>query len=189
MTEDQRTFMGGDDASVESTSIEAAIDFLRQRGYRIQEPIVVDASINTRKDLINYFYRRLDSKYPSRRLSMAPNYSLDMQVMARLVKARMDTGLGEQAAIQECIRIIDAIFTHEKEFSFKYPIRDTRILGQVKLGWVTSKALAIIEDKQRDAEHELIRKRAEEVEFSVEKSDEEVESGLDALLKSMEENN
>lgn len=188
MTKDQSTFMSNDD-SAEQEMINAAVDFLKRKGYRIQPPIIVDSKVITKKDLINHFYRRLDSKYPNRRSHTVPNYALDMQMISKLIQARMDSGLGERAAIQECVRIINAIFDNEKDFNFKYPIRDTRILGQAKLGWVTAKALSILETRQREVESEEIKKRREAVEFSRHRTDDEVEKDLDALLKSMEENN
>ena len=112
---------------------------------------------------------------------------LDMQMISRLVKSRMATGLGEKASIQECISIIDTIFNYEEEFRFKYPIMDATILGQDKLGWVTAKALKLMDDKKRDAESERLRLKSEEVEQSLDSDSKKVESKLDVLLMSMEE--
>jgi hypothetical protein len=187
MTEDQQDAFAED--SVKEAQIEAAKNILMEQGYRIIPPVVVNAEINNQKKLRHYFYMRLDTKYPDRRSERTPNTLMDVKMISALVKARMDTGLGEQAAIQECVAIINAIFDYEKEFKFKYPIKDTRILGQNKLGWVTSKALALIDDKRKEAEHKKIRENAERAELSNEVDREEVGDRLDALLKRMEANN
>ena len=187
MIEDQQDLFTG--RSIEEARIEAAKLILLEQGYRVVDPIVVNGEIDNQKKLCNYFYMRMCSNHPNRRYERSPNNLLDMQMISKLVHARMDTGLEEMGAIQECVSIIDTIFNYEEEFTFKYPVVDTTILGQGKSGWVTAKALKIMDDKIRDAEHEYLIKKAEEVEDSVAGNQEEVENKLNALLRIMEDRN
>jgi len=187
MPEDQQDFLSGE--SMEETHIKVAKELLLERGYRVIDPIIINTEINNQRKLCDYFYMRLESNHPNRRSERSPNNTLDMQMISRLVKSRMATGLGEKAAIQECISIIDTIFNSEEEFKFKYPVMDTTILGQDKMGWITSKALKIMDDKKRDAESERLRLKSEEVEQSLDSDLRKVENKLDTLLRSMEDDN
>jgi len=187
MIEDQ-TNLFSDGKSIEEARIDAAKDILLAAGYRIIEPIMINDQITTQKRLRDYFYMRLDSKYPNRRLLRPPNIKYDMQMISRFVKSQMN-GASEKRAIQECVRIIDALFNYEEEFNFKYSISDIGILGQGKLAWITEKALIILDKKRHEKIEKEIYKKADEMENSCEIDSKEKVDNLDALLEKMEANN
>jgi hypothetical protein len=96
--------------------------------------------------------------------------------------------LNRYNAIQECVEIIDTIFDYADRFKFNKPI-DLRVIGQGKAGWITHKAVLIMNDerqKQQEKEiKEMIEKHDEEVEIDLnEKANE-----LDMLLSKMGVNN
>ncbi len=101
MIEDQQDLFTG--RSIEEARIEAAKLILLEQGYRVVDPIVVNGEIDNQKKLCNYFYMRMCSNHPNRRYERSPNNLLDMQMISKLVHARMDTGLEEMGAIQEWV--------------------------------------------------------------------------------------
>jgi hypothetical protein len=187
MIEDQTDLFSGG-KSIEETRIDAAKEILLSAGYRLIEPIMINEQIVTQKRLRDYFYMRLDSKYPNRCLRRPPNIKYDMQIISRFVKSRMD-GASEKRAIQECVAIIDALFDYEDDFNFKYPISDIGILGQGKLAWITEKAITIIEIKKNEKIAKEIYRKADEIENDCTVDVKERMNNLDALLENMEANN
>jgi len=197
----------GNGKSTEEVQIDAAIFLLLKYGYRVIktaeeakklaidsgykviDPIIVDEHIITIKDLHNYFYKQLWNKYPNRQPTyFESNWKSELRIFKLFVESREDTGLNKFNAIQECIKIIDTIFSHADEFNFKNPI-DVRVLGQDKSGWITNKALSIINEQQ-------IKDQAKELDDMMIKMDEERKinlkekaSELDDLLARMEVSN
>jgi len=170
--------------SVNEVRIEAAKDILIRAGYRVIDPININSEVTTKKQLRDYFYLRLDSKYPNRHLLHPPNIKYEMQIISRFVESRMH-GASEKRAIQECVEIIDALFNYEDEFNFKYPISDIGILGQGKLAWITEKALTIIAKKRYEKIETEMYRKADEIENDCEIDVEEKINNLDALLENM----
>ena len=187
MTKDQPDLFS-DGKSIEATRIDAAKDILLAAGYRIIDPITINDQITTQRRLRDYFYMRLDSKYPNRRLLRPPSIKYDMQMVSRFVKSRMN-GASEKRALQECVVIIDALFNYEDDFNFKYPISDIGILGQGKLAWITEKALTILDRKRHEKIAKEMYKKADKVENACDIDAEERMNNLDTLLENMEANN
>jgi hypothetical protein len=111
-----------------------------------------------------------------------------MRAFRLFVESREKTGLNRYNAIQECVEIIDTIFNHVDKFKFNKPI-DLRVLGQGKAGWITHKAILIMNDERQ-------KRRENEIKEMMDKHDEEVEidlnekaNELDMLLAKMEANN
>lgn len=160
-----------------------------EAGYKVSDPIFVNGGVKTLKDLRNYFYMRLWKKYPQRQA-----YHVDMGVdkeirLFRLfVESRESTGLSKLNAIQECVAIIDIIFDHEDEFGFRDPI-DVRVIGQGKAGWITRKAVFILNRKVQEAMQRKFNKMVEKYEQDEKINLEEKASELDSLLSGMEDNN
>ena len=82
------------------------------------------------------------------------------------MEAREEKGLNRFNAIQQCVAIIDVIFNYEEEFCFKEPI-SIGVLGQAKSGWITEKALYILNTNLRKEEELEIERRVNEIEASV----------------------
>lgn len=173
--------------SQDEVYIDAAKDILLTRGYRILDPIVVNDKITTVTHLVDYFYRRLYSKYPNSQKTNAPNIKMDMHIMSDFVKSQMN-GAGEKRAIQECIEIIDTIFDQEELFHFKYPI-NIGVLGQGKLAWITMKAVELLNNKKYAEKAKDINEKASAIENDTGVDIEDRLSMLDAILERMETTN
>lgn len=196
----------GEGKSVEEVQIESAIKIIEKVGYRVvrnaeeakkiavesgyqvTEPILVNDKVITLKDLRNYFFMHLWTRYPDRYKYYVDNIKNEYRLVRLFVESREEKGLNKFNAIQQCVAIIDTIFDHEKEFNFKNPI-DIRVIGQAKSGWITEKAIQIINNtllksKEREVEHKI-----EEMENSKKINLEEKSTELNELLAKMEANN
>ncbi len=166
---------------------DAVRDLAIKHGYKVTAPMVVDGKIANMRDLRNYFFKRLFTKYPAYAISYIENINHEMRMIKYFVESREKTGLNRFYAIQECMAIIDVIFDYEKEFNFKKPI-DIRVLGQKKSGWITEKALNILKAKlQKSREEELQKKIEEREDNSLNLKNKSKELG--AILSKMEADN
>jgi len=175
--------------SPEEIRIAEAKMILIEAGYKIAEPLVVNESVNNLPKLLNYFYMRLFTLYPQNQLTTIKNFQKDMKLIRKFVEARK-VNMNEQAAIQECVAIIDIIFDYTWEFKFIQPIT-IGVIGQAKSGWITEKAVFILN-------RELVKKDEEEVETRIKEIEDDYEKNvdlkktadrLDKILAKMEENN
>jgi len=86
------------------------------------------------------------------------------------------------------VAIINTIFDHEEEFNFKNPI-DIRVVGQAKAGWITEKALQIVNNKLLKEREKEAERRIAEMESNTKIDLRERARELDDLLAKMEANN
>ena len=196
----------GEGKSVKETQLDESIKNIEKAGYRVvrdaeeakniaiesgwqvTEPILVNDKVITIKDLRNYFFMRLWSKYPNRYKYYVDNVKNEFRMIRLFIESREAKGLNRFNAIQQCVAIVDAIFDHEEEFNFKNPI-DIRVLGQAKAGWITEKALQIVNNnllKEREKEAE---RRIAEMENNTKIDLKGKARELDELLAKMEANN
>ena len=173
---------------IKQAHINAAKDILLAAGYRIIKPEIVNGEITSKRKLRDYFYMRLNEKHPTRQLRRVPDIILDMKLVGQFVDSRLDGGITEKDAIQECVAIINVLFDQEDEFKFKYPISDIGILGQGKMAWITAKAISLL-NKNKDARAEQdALKMSDEIEDSNVIDIKEQSNYLDSLLKNLEGN-
>lgn len=149
-----------------SKTAEEAKEIVIESGYQVTDPILVDNKIVTLTDLRNYFFMRLWSKHPSSQRYSVDNIKSDFRLIRLFVESREKKGLNRFNAIQQCVAIIDIIFNYEEEFCFKEPI-SIGVLGQAKSGWITEKALYILNTNLRKEEELEIERRIDEIEASV----------------------
>jgi len=175
--------------SSEEIKIEEAKKILIGAGYKIVEPLVVNESVNNLPKLLNYFYMRLFTICPDKQLTTIKNFQKDMKLIKKFVESRK-INMNEQAAIQECIAIIDVIFDYTWEFNFKRPIT-IEVLGQVKSGWITEKAVFILNRELAKKDEEEAEKRIEEIQDVYEEKIDlkKTADRLDKILAKIEENN
>jgi len=119
---------------------------LVSHGYSVAEPINFDFKIKSSKDLIMMFYGLLHHKYPET-MRNHTNIKKDLRLAKQMYESRMLNGANKEVALNECGEIIHTLFAYEKEFKLKYPIRDFGVLGQGNVGWITDKALQIMNSK------------------------------------------
>lgn len=127
--------------------------YLKHRGFVVVPPNTPKYKIKKLDDLIHLFYAFSDNKHPEL-MNSYRNLDRDRKIASSMVKARMDArGCSIEVARAECAEIIETIFLHEKDFNFKIPI-SFGILGQKNCGWITDKAIQIINRKRLNAEKE-----------------------------------
>jgi hypothetical protein len=149
-----------------SKTAEEAKAIVVECGYQVTDPLLVNNKVVTLTDLRNYFFMRLWSKHPSSQQYSIDNIKSDLRLIRLFVEAREEKGLNRFNAIQQCVAIIDIIFNYEEDFCFKEPI-SIGVLGQAKSGWITEKALYILNTNLRKEEELEIERRVDEIEASV----------------------
>jgi len=159
-----------------------------ESGWQVTEPILVNDKVITMKDLRNYFFMRLWTKYPNRYKYYVDNIKNEFRLMRFFVESREEKGLNKFNAIQQCVAIIDVIFDYEEEFNFKTPI-DIRVVGQAKAGWITEKALQIVNNNLLKSREKEAERRIADMEDNREINLKEKAKELDEMLANMEANN
>jgi len=156
ITETFQSSVFGSDSEYNSL-IEACKEFLIYKGYKIIEPINYTYNIKKPDDVIYLFYALSDSKHPEL-MNNFRNMAKDRKIASLFVKARMEaSSINKKEALKECAEIIITIFEYEGEFNFNTPLV-FGMLGQKKLGWITDKAVQIINKKKQNKNEERRKK-------------------------------
>ena len=142
--------------------IEACIEYLKASGYKVIKLPKYNYTVKTLDELISFFYNMLELKHPGH-VADHRDVAENRTIAKLFIKARANaSGLNKKDVLNECAEIIRTIFNHEQEFNFKYKIT-FRIFGQDKLGWVTDKAIQIMNRGLDIEKEELAEKRREEM--------------------------
>lgn len=166
--------------------IEACRSFLLYSGYKVIEPVKYSYNIKKLDDLIDLFYAMLYNKHPE---WAGGNISWDRYrgTAKQFVGERMkSSGLSKERAMNECGEIIKTIFDYEKDFNFNRPL-SFGIFGQKNCGWITDKAVQIM---NRESMNKESRKQKALI-SSYEKSYESEDTGfkdLDEILEKIKQN-
>ena len=172
--------------SPEDKVIQACVDYLEYKGYRVVSPKKFSRKIINTRDLVEYFYRLLNTRNPNN-FATSYNEIRDMKVAKTFVEQRMKaTGASKEHTLNECGEIIKVIFDNYDSFNFKYEINFS-VLGQGNLKWVTDKAIQLMNKKlsvQEEEDAEALREKALST-----YSEPAGFSDLDEILKRMEEGN
>jgi len=133
--------------------IVACKEFLIYMGYKVVNPIECSYNVKKLDDLIHLFYRLSDTKHPEL-INSYRDIAKDRILAKRFIESRIEaSNINKKEAIKECAEIINAIFRHEEEFNFEIPIT-FGVLGQKNCGWITDKAIQIINKKKLNSEEE-----------------------------------
>lgn len=173
----------------EASLAEVCKEFLLYKGYKIISPIIVATDVKKIDDLIHYFYNTLRFKHPDL-YSVERNKKKDRHIAKLFIESRQKaSGIKRPAAIQECLLIIDTVFSNEDVFSFRQT-PNFSIFGQDKLEWVTIKAVDIINKnmvaKRRDNKEKLMVRYEEE---ALKRLGSTGYSDLDIIISRMEAKN
>jgi len=160
-------------------------DLSIEHGYMVSEPPVLQHHVVTLADLRDHFFMRMWKKYPDKQMYYLENRYSEMRVIRLLVESIEEKGFSRTNAIKYGASIVDTIFNNADEFRFKKPI-DLRVLGQKKSGWITAKAIEILNQKVEKYTEEQLRKRIKDMEKKLEDT---VSNNLDELLEKVEANN
>ena len=142
--------------------IKSCIEYIRFNGYKVTKlPKYID-TVKSLDDLIGLFYSILEFKYPEY-INEYRNVDENRSIAKLFVKARKEaSGFSEKQALNECAEIIRTVFNYAHEFNFKNK-PTFRMFGQDKSGWVTDKAIQIM-NRNLEIENEyIVEKRQEEM--------------------------
>lgn len=133
--------------------IDACKRFLTYKGYKTVEPLVKEFNVKKADDLIVLFYNFLYYYHPEL-TNVYRDVNVNRKLAGLFVKSRMTaSGINKKEALNECASIIKTIFEHEEEFKFDRPITFD-ILGQKNCGWITDKAIQIINKNKLNGDEE-----------------------------------
>ena len=150
--------------------VKACIEYLKVSGYKVIQLPKYIYTIKSLDDLISFFYSMLELKHPGH-VSDYRNIAENRAIAKRFVEARGKAGgINKKEALNECAEIIRTIFNHEHEFNFKYKMT-IRLLGQDKFGWVTDKAIQIMNRGLDIKKEELAEEMREEMISAQDKKD------------------
>ena len=141
---------------------EACVKYLKFKGYKIIKPANRSHNVKTLNELICFFYSRLDSRHPEC-VNSYRSVIKDRVIAKKFIEARMKASdVNKKEALNECVEIIKVLFAYESEFHFKYEM-NFKMFGQDKLGWITDKAIQIINRESKFRKEDLAEKRSEEM--------------------------
>lgn len=150
--------------------VKACIEYLKFSGYKVIRLPKYIYTVKSLDDLISFFYSMLELKYPGH-VSDYRNIAENRAIAKRFVEARSKaSGVSKKEALNECAEIIRTVFNHEYGFNFKHKMT-FRLFGQDKFGWVTDKAIQIINKNLEVGYEELAEKRREEMIDAQDKKD------------------
>jgi len=184
-TEQTSIFNTGSDYDL----IKACVSFLKEKGYGVKEPVeCVVKDVDTIDKLIGYFYDRLRSERPEYR-SVYVHEARDRMIAKRFIMKQKElSGLSEKAALKECVEIVKTVLDHYDEFHFKFQVNFS-VFGNDKLGWVTDRAIEIINKKYKAKREDDYQKQLDSVIAHAAKDETFGYDDLDALLEKLEEEN
>lgn len=166
--------------------ISVCVDIVKEAGYKVVKKPEDDYDhVDGPIGLLNFFNGLLQYKHPDFMVSNS-NMKKNRSIIRSFINSRKEaSNINEKEAIKECAEIIYTIFQHEDEFNFENPI-NIGLLGQANLGWVTERALSIINTKVMKEEEKKRDKLIASFEEIYEK--EKISFGdLDKILSSLKE--
>jgi hypothetical protein len=132
-------------------------EFLLDLGYKVVNPVNYKFKVTRIEDLFNLFYDRLEYYHPEM-TGVYRNLNRDRATASRFVEARAKaSGIDEKYALSECAEIILTVFEYEDEFNFNLPLT-FEMFGQVNCGWITDKAVRIMNRDKETKERAIVDK-------------------------------
>ena len=132
------------DGRTEAQQIEAAKKLLIDNGYIVREPITTKNSVTSPSKLVKFFYDRVGYYNPELKYLPSADNKRDLSIAKGFIASRTSKSVGRKRAIQECCDIIEVMLKYEPLLGLDFRIYSMRILGQEKLGWVTDKAVEML---------------------------------------------
>ena len=167
--------------------IESCIEYLRSNGYKVVKLPKYISTVKSLDELISFFYSMLELRYPMY-VNEYRNVVENRSIAKRFVEARSEiNGFSKNESLNECAEIIRTVFNNEHEFNFKYKI-SFRIFGQDKLGWVTDKAIQIM-NRGLELENEDLMEKKREKMIKAQDTENLGFNNLDEILDKLEKNN
>jgi hypothetical protein len=141
----QGDLFGSKEALVKE-SVETCTKFLKGQNYSVRPPLNYPAKITKLDDLISIFYVFLSNTY-EKHLLPSSNTKRDRAIAKAFVEKRMETDkISRTDAMQQCALIVQIVIRTPEIFKFDTP-PTFGIFGQAEMGWITERAIRIINDQ------------------------------------------
>lgn len=124
--------------------IEDAKSLLEENGYLVRGPLILKKDVRTPAELMKFFYDRMAFYNPNMVVAYSSLRKRDLSLAKNFIDARQESGISRDRAVAECCEIIETLFRHEDRLGLNFKITSMSILGQEALGWITDKAVDII---------------------------------------------
>jgi len=146
LTASQQGDLFGNKKMFTEKSTEVCVEFLKGQGYSIRTPISYPAKITKLDEIISMFYGFLSNTY-QKHLLPPSNIKRDRMVAKALVEKRMEADkISRHDAMQQCAMIVKTVLRTPEIFKFETP-PTFGIFGQAEMGWVTERAIRVINDQ------------------------------------------
>lgn len=149
-------------------SVETCVKFLKGQNYSVRPPLSYPAKITKLDDLISIFYVFLNNTY-EKHLLPSSNTKRDRAVAKAFIEKRMETdNISRSDAMQQCALIVQTVLRTPEVFKFESP-PTFGIFGQAEMGWITERAVRIINDKISKDEEAKAERAANKMTEKIEK--------------------
>jgi len=127
-------------------STELCVKFLKGQGYSLRPPLDYPTKIIKLDEIISMFYGFLGNSY-EKHLLPASNIKRDRAVAKAFIEKRMETDqISYEDAMQQCAMIVRIVLRTPDVFKFETP-PTFGIFGQAEMGWITERAIKIINEQ------------------------------------------
>jgi len=127
----------------EENSIEGAKKLLLEKGFCVSDPIGIDDYSNNIPSLIKFFYKKMEEKYPNRKIRYLPSNN-DRVFVSNLLKSRKSQGISKERAYQEVRDIIESLFDYEDVIGISESITSISILS---IDWIMKKVMEVLNNE------------------------------------------
>ena len=143
--------MFDDETTKRKEILQACENILKYAGYKIVSPFLqYDVSDVTGPSSLLKYFNDLRYRYCGEIPVCSGVDYINEKHMSLFIKSRQEVnGCSKKVALKECCAIIYTIFTNLKQFNLKNTPQPY-MLGQKKCGWITQKALDIIEAQYKE---------------------------------------
>ena len=161
--------------------------FLEKQGYKVIKSHYTYPKIEKSSDLIDLFDALFVRYHPGLAVPFRRK-GVARAIAKRFVEARMEsTDLTKEQALVECGEIINTVFKYNVEFNFTMPLH-FGIFGQENCGWITDKAVQIM-NRKKDLESMIRSKKAQDAcikEYIKIHGEEGIGFDIDKIIENME---
>lgn len=146
---------------------ELCVEWLKMRSYSVRLPMDYPVKIDKLDQIISIFYDYLNNSY-EKHLLPPSNINRDRGIAKAFIEKRMEADkISYRNAMQQCALIVQTVLKTPDVFKFESP-PTFGIFGQAEMGWITERAVRIINDK-------ISKDGAERAERAADKMTEKIE--------------
>jgi len=146
LTASQQGDLFGNKKIFTDKSTEVCVKFLKGQGYGVRPPMSYPVKITKLDEIISTFYSDLNNSY-EKHLLPSSNKKRDRATAKAFIEKRMEADkISRYDAMQQCALIVKTVFRTPDVFKFETP-PTFGIFGQAEMGWITERAIGIINDQ------------------------------------------